>query len=64
MKTQETVTYYVTKPNDENDKFVTDSFEEAMSYFEEGCLVTEVHTMKWNPLPSTRTSTTVVVDWL
>jgi hypothetical protein len=63
MKTQEIIKYLITKPNDES-KFVTESYEEAKISFEEGCLVTEVHTMKWNPLPSTRSSTTVVIDWL
>ncbi len=64
MKTQEIIRYRITPPQDVSKTFVTESFEEAQSYHDEGCVVTEEHIMRWQPQPGTRTSTTVVVDWL
>lgn len=63
MKTQEIVVYRVYAAGGDQPKLTTESFEEAKSYFDEGFIVQELHTMRWEPSPKTKTSTTVVFEW-
>ncbi len=63
MKTQEIVEYHLYQIGDSKPRIITDSYEEAKSFFEEGWFVTEVHTMKWQPSAFTKTSTTVTTEW-
>lgn len=63
MKTQEIVEYHLFDPLGKKKPFITDSYNEAKSYFNEGWVVTESHTMRWQPAPQTKTSTTVTIEW-
>jgi hypothetical protein len=63
MKTQEIVVYRIYAIDDDTPRFTTDSFEEAKSYYDEGFFIQELHTMKWEPTPKTKTSTTVMIEW-
>jgi len=63
MKSQEIIEYEVYDLGDGEPKVVTESFEEAQKYFEKGFAVHELHTVRWQPLPRTKTSTTIVIEW-
>ncbi|GHT25853.1 hypothetical protein FACS18942_01920 [Planctomycetales bacterium] len=62
MKTQEIVEYRISHPLEK--EFFTDSYEEAKSYFDEGRSVSEIHTVRWQPSDTVKTSTTIVRDWV
>jgi len=63
MKSQDIVEYEVYDLGDDEPMIVTESFGEAQDFFEKGFVVHEIHTVRWQPLPKTKTSTTVVIEW-
>ena len=63
MKTQEIVEYEVYDLRDDELILATESFEEAVEYHEKGYAIQELHEVRWQPLPRTKTSTTVTIEW-
>ena len=63
MKTQEIIEYHLYPVRDDEPRIITDSYEKAQSYFDKGWFVDEFHTMKWQPTPVTRMSSTVATEW-
>ncbi|MDR3110315.1 MAG: hypothetical protein LBU65_11635 [Planctomycetaceae bacterium] len=63
MKTQEIVEFHIQDVLHGTKVFITDSHEEAKSYFDEGCLVTEFHIFRWYVSPYSQTATTVTHEW-
>ncbi|MGL4594853.1 MAG: hypothetical protein ACRCUY_09015 [Thermoguttaceae bacterium] len=63
MKTQEIIVYQIYKVTSDDPMFEVESFDEAQSYYEEGYFVQEVHIMRWEPTPRTKTSTVITLEW-
>jgi hypothetical protein len=63
MKTQEIIEYHLFDPLGKKKPFITDSYNEAESYFNEGWAVTEFHTFRWQTSSLSVTSTTVTEEW-
>ncbi|MDR3183602.1 MAG: hypothetical protein LBT89_11925 [Planctomycetaceae bacterium] len=63
MKSKEIVEYYVYDYLRTSKPYITQSYEEALSYYDEGCMITETHTMLWDISPFSQAKTIITSDW-